>query len=356
MGNDVTSRLFCRLDGVDYYDWTIRWSKYNYRTYANDGIAVGRGILDKIADVDEMLDDTFALTSGSEIHVVPSCPIGMADIRKNYVTKRKVDDGCCNVFSPFKGSTTWMACAMYAIVPSRKTFILQEGGWPRDNNKTRMNLECVISNTFPDLSAEEREQIIYKEGDSMAFVYGNIPMAYVDLFFGKLKKPCVSYKKLEFKTDNQVSLDILYLVYRAGMSKAYTDAIEKFKIQLCALNEHNWRDYPGTISMLFKNLLNPRSSSKCSGELYAVSRMPKAAKELVISMTRPETIPFKSQEDIDMAQRLLIYVLEMPENLRFSTMETIISKLQEKHISIDCFCRCFNNMVKITPKEFKNES
>ena len=84
--------------------------------------------------------------------------------------------------------------------------------------------------------------------------------------------------------------------------------------------------------------------------------MPKAAKELVSSMTRPETIPFKSQEDIDMAQRLLIYVLEMPENLRFSTMETIIKKLEEKRISLDCFYRCFDNMIKITPKEFKDES
>lgn len=352
----MKSRLFCRLDGVDYYDWTIYWEKYNYRPYVNDGIVVDKDLRRRIEDIDELLDDTFTLTPGSEIHVVPSCPICMADIRKNYITKRKVDDGCCNVFSPFKGSTNWVGCAMYAIIPSRRSFVVQESGWPRNDNKTKANLECKITNLFPDLSVEERNQIIFKSDNDSIFEYGNIPVAYVDLFFGKLTKPCVLYKKLEFKTENQVSLDILYLVYRAGMSEAYSDTIEKFKIQLCALNEHNWRDYPGTISMLFKNLLNPRSSSKCSGELYLVSRMPKAAKELVISMTRPETIPFKSQEDIDMAQRLLIYVLEMPENLKFSTMETIISKLQEKHISIDCFCRCFNNMVKITPKEFKDES
>lgn len=355
------TRLFCRINGVDYYDWVIYWNKTRY-DYGKADIVIGHEILNSMQEPDSLLDDTFIPALGSKIHVVPVCPVGMADIRKNYVTKRNLDDGCCNVFSPFKGNYHYIGCELFAIVPTRKAFVVQESCYPRNQQDQMLNLNRRITTLFQDLTDEEAQQLIFVKGEDQNYSYaswfyrGDFPQAYVDLFFGKLTKPCVSYKKLEFKCENELTMDTLYLVYRAGMAKWSSDAEEKFKLQLCALNEHNWRDYPGTINMLFRDVLGfyRNSSTYCASTLNSISKIPKAAKELVLSGNNNDK--YASQKDFELAQSLMMYAVGMPKDLKFTDMQTLREKFKEARISINSFYNCFNNIVKITPKQFEDES
>ena len=350
------ARLFCEIDGVKYYDWTVYWNKDKYWAYpANYNLVFTYAISGNFEEscINDLLDDTFVPAVGSEIHVVSGCPVGMTDIRKNYTIKRKADDGCCNVFSPLSVNCRWLSCSSYSIVPSRQAIFISESRYPRDVKREKIALQNEINNAFPDLTDLERNEISFVEND-LNLKYGCIPEAYLDLLQGKLQKPCISYKKLQFKTENELTQDILYLVYRAGKEKWNHDAGERFKIQLCALNEHNWRDYPGTVNMLFTDILNPRKSAYCMGML-GTSYIPKAAKELSNSMIA-DGIQFKSQKDIEMAQRFLKYIMGIPEDLQFTTIQTINKKFSEANINMNAFYRCFNNMVKLIPKKVENES
>lgn len=351
----MEARLFCKINELECYDWTVYYDDRPYHTNSTSGIVVDNNVRETLRNIDSLLDNTFVPALGSEIHVVPGCPVGMADIRKNYKVKRKPDDGCCNVFSPLPDNYNWISCGRYAIVPSRKALVIIRAVFPADENRQKIVLQNKVESLFPDLTTEEKNQIVTNSRD-LDLKSVNIPEAYLQLLLGNLKKPCISYKKLEFKCENELTMDTLYLVYRAGMAKLSPDAEEKFKLQLCALNEHNWRDYPGTIHMLFRDILGfyRNSSTYCASALNSISKIPKAAKELVSSGNNHNR--YASQKDFELAQSLMMYAVSMPKDLKFTDMQTLTEKFNEAHISMNSFYNCFNNMVKITPKQFEDES
>ena len=192
--------------------------------------------------------------------------------------------------------------------------------------------------------------------EDLAVSYLEMPEDWIKLITGQFQKPCISYEKLEFKTDNEVNLDVLYLVYKTGIQKFSADNQKAFHVQLCALNEHNWRDYPGTLSILMKDLLlNKYNPQYCFSDLGSKSGLPKAIQEMVKQGYQAE-VPFKSQEDMEMAQKLIKMVIDMPQDAQFSTIQELAVKFNEKHINMNCFYRTFDNIVKFRPKVFKNES
>jgi len=355
---DYRLRLYCQIDGVDYYDWTVCFQD---SSYLNDFIESGKNVAVIGADIVnrfeeencKYLDDNFVPKHGSSIHLVSGCPVGIADVRKNYTLKRKPDDGECNVFSPFNGSWRIIWNSAYAIIPSKRTIVLSnQNRW--DNSG--LDIEHMILHFFPE-EAKTNELVpvmIYKKDIALFFTV--IQEEWLMLLKGELKKPCISYKKLEFKTDNEVNQDILYLVYKTGIQRYNEEAKKAFHIQLCALNEHNWRDYPGTISILLSQLLRPRRGQYCLDDLGSPSRLPKAVKEMM-SHCRHTYLPFKSQEDLAMAQKLIKYIVDIPDDMQFSSIDKIIEKFREKCVDIECFYRLFDNIVKFRPKAFKeNES
>ena len=345
-------KCYARINGVDYFDWTLysidsSW----YRKLDKDParfIAIDTETLRKFEDLDaSLLDETFVPPLNSEVHIVPSCPVGMADIRKNYTVKRKPDDGCCNVFSPYKGCYGHFWNTDYAIIPSKRAIVL---GHKNQWNKSLKNSKEIIQELFPELLPTDYT-VVNKEQN---ICYAELSDDWLMLLTKQLKKPCVSYQKLEFKSDNEVTLDILDLVFRTGSQQWSQDNQKAFHIQLCALNEHNWRDYKGTIGMIFHDVLCPfgrcRSNSIAS-DLRCLSRIPKAAKELVDSCMKQEG--FVSKEDLELAQEFMRNFLGM-NGVKFTTMETVISKCGEHGINMQVLFGLFDNMVKLEPKQFGN--
>ena len=350
MPGNAKSRLFCRIDGTDYFDWTVYWTNPRYGFHPKDtGVVIEANILKSFEDLDSsLLDNTFVPQHGSEIHVVPGCPVGMADVRKNYVIKRRPDEGCCNVFSPLKDNCQWIENKDYAIIPSKKAIVVA-GSWYSSSDS---RIHQRVHEEFPDIV--ESDVQYYNKNLNLRYV--EISEQWIMLLKGELKKPCISYKKLEFKTDNEVNLDILYLVYKAGMQKWSVENQNAFRLQLCALNEHNWRDYPGTVNMLLKEIINPDANyGICANELTSISLFPKACRELIKTEFCTQ-IPFKSEKDMQMAQRLVIHVIGLPEDSPFTTIQKLATEFDKLKINMNCFYRTFDNIVKFRPKKFENES
>ena len=357
--------LYCRIDGVDYFGWTLYYDNHNWKfkehPHKEKLTAVGTDILNQMISLDNnLLNSTFTPQHGSEIHLVSGCPVGVADVRKNYVLKRKADDGTCNVFSPYKAGYNRFWNSSYAIVPSEKAIVLSNKSKYSTNE---MDIYQALVHFFPDkwrvnpcLNPCPGMPGVDIHKEDLAVSYTELPEDWLKLITGQLKKPCISYKKLEFKTDNEVNLDILYLVYKTGIQPFSTDNQKAFHIQLCALNEHNWRDYPGTLNVLMRDLLhNKYNPSKCWNDLACISALPKAVHEMVRRGYGEES-SFKSKEDLEMTQELIKMVLDMPQDAQFSTVQELAVKFNERHINMNCFYRTFDNIVKFRPKEFKDES
>ena len=350
MPGNVSSKAFCHIEGVEYYDWTLYWTNNRYGWAPKDsGVVIDSDMLRSFESLESNLfDDTFNPQHGSEIHVVPGCPIGMADIRKNYVIKRNADSGCCNVFSPLKADCYWIENKDVAIIPSKKAIVIAGTSYSSAVSHVRER----VFELFPDI--HESDMLLHLSLN-LYLRYVELPTQWLSLLKGELKKPCISYKKLEFKTANEVSLDILYLVYKTGMQSWSGEAMKAFTLQLCALNEHNWRDYPGTIGTLFNDILNLKKNRHlCANELIGITKFPKACREMIRNGLQ-SNLAFKSQEDIDMSQRLIRYVVGLSEDAQFTTIESLARVFNEKKINMNCFYRTFDNIVKFRPKEFKNE-
>ena len=349
-------RVFCRYDGVDYNDWTVyfKWSNRNLEHYKDRPIvAFQRSVLKAAFDENGSIHwNQYVPAPGSEIYVAPGCPVGMADIRKNYTIKRQPDFGCCNVFSPIDTYSGYIGNKDFAVIPSKKAIVLSGDRW----SSATKDIKQDVAFFFPDLKASDA--VDYHIDTYLDLYYGEIPEAYLSYLKGELKKPCISYKNLEFKTDNEVNTDILYLVYKTGIVKGYSgsEAMKAFHLQLCALNEHNWRDYPGTLSVLMHDMLLGGSRNpvgKCCADLTSPSRLPKAIKEMCREGVVAE-VPFKSQKDIEMAQKFILYIADLQDK-QFTTIQDIARVFNEKKINMNCFYRTFDNIVKFRPKEFKNE-
>ena len=316
----------------------------------------GTDFIERMINLDSrLLNENFVLPHGSEIHLASGCPVGIADVRKNYKLKRKADEGICNVFSPFKGAYSHFWNSAYAIVPSEKAIVLASKSSIRSNE---MDIYHALEHFFPNKWKTNVVPVvpgadIYQK--DLAVSYMEIPEDWLKLITGQLQKPCISYKKLEFKTDNEVNTDILYLVYKTGTQRYSADAQKAFHIQLCALNEHNWRDYPGTLSILMKDMLHTKyNSSYCYNDLSSKSGLPKAIQEMVKTGMQSD-VSFASSKDAQMAQRLIKMVVEIPEDKQFSTIQELVTKFNERKINFNCFYKAFDNIVKFRPKEFKNE-
>ena len=350
MPGNVKSRLFCRIDGVDYFDWTLYWTNPLYGYNPKDsGVVLDSDIQKSFENLNSrVVDYTFVPPYGSEIHVVPGCPVGMADIRKNYVIKRRPDEGCCNVFSPLKTNWRWIENKDCAIIPSKKAIVVAGSWYSSSDSRIRQR----VREEFPDIV----ESDVQYYNKNLNLRYTEIPEQWIMLLKGELKKPCISYEKLEFKTDNEVNLDILYLVYKTGMQKWSDENQKAFCLQLCALNEHNWRDYLGTISALFNEILNPKKNSGiCANELITISRFPKACKELVRQGYQAE-VPFISEKDMQMTQKLILRIVGLSGDTPFTTIEKLATEFNKQKIDMNCFYRSFDNIVKFRPKKFENES
>ena len=339
------NHVFYEKDALQCYDYTGYFSAPSYRRVTKqtneNTVLICNETKVKLDNLESFLDDTFVLNPGDPIHVVPDCVYAMQDIRNNYTIKRDFDAGVCNVFSPIRFNYFSFWPENVIIYEKYKEIYMFEDDY---NDKfTNSQMLGEIRYYHPDAQVSE-----------LMFVgptqfHGSAKFAnYIPLLLGT-KKPNISYTKLKFNS-NELTLDVLQLFM--STAKAWygdKDALKNHAVQYAVLNQHNWRDYPGTISLLLD--LTRFYSSQRSITNHK-SKYPKYVKEIIgCERIQPQ---YKDEKDFVMAQQLVKSFLGMKDGDMFVDTERLNKKLGDSCLSYSSFNQLFSTVTRIKKKEYES--
>lgn len=181
-----------------------------------------------------------------------------------------------------------------------------------------------------------------------------LPEAYLKLLAGQLTKPCVHIDDLDLNTGEELTVDALHIVYKLSAEEMKGQYLpdgwdEKMKIQLAALNNLDWRKYPGTVDVLMNGFEWKRDSvmyqMKCNASGY-----PKNVRNLL----RFRADGFASKDDLDLACGFVRTVMKM-EGVQFTSLGEVWKKMEDSSLNPLTFLKLFDNMVRLKDKEWKDE-
>lgn len=337
------NEVYINIEGNQYYGWKgtiIYTSEYYIRKATPDAIVTNRIVAELLEErkIDLLLDENFKPQSGDPVHIVPDCKYSIADIRNNYQIKRDFDSGVCNVFSPLEYQRMGAWIDWTISIPTRQELVFV------CDCKNANEAFCRTKEVFPDL--QFNDCVFHNTLKQIIFTKKLKP--YIPLLLHNAKKPCISYKNLEFNT-NELTTDVLMLVKKTGEVRYDApDAEKNFTIQLAVLNQHNWREYPRTV----KNLFNTITDYKCIKEdvFSHPSKYPKYIKEMY-DLSRKSNPPY-SEKDFNLTREFYMTILEINQETMFVNTKTLQEKLNFAGISLGDFNQIFNLVTRITPKRY----
>lgn len=323
--------------------WKVIYNDANKLFDSNPNYAVVNFDLDVDNNVIKaLLDDKFVPAKGSEIYVAPGCPYASDDIRKNYTLKRKYDTGCCNVFSKLRTSS--IPCYV-AIIKDRKELAFFDYYNHRDGS------ECVTC--IRNISGYENLRPSEIEVKYKRICYTVLSDSWINFLEGKLTKPAISYKKLDMNFGLEMTDDVVELVYQAGRQRGNSQRNgtneEKLALELSAMAQYNWRDYPRTLYCL-KGLLNFLRYNAYSCLTHRKSQASKSIRP-ILDFNPKSTAA--SQADFDMAKRLMLKALGLQDGVKFVNYDDIQKRMNNYGVPLWLFHEVFNTVVRIKPKEYE---
>lgn len=338
---------YFNIDDVNFYDYTLYSDQVNEPTVSEDSFIVDKLFLGRLKNISYLTDATIKPPRQSEIYITPKLPYPIEDIRNNYKIKRVPDSGAYNVIGPIQVSYENHVCGCaVAVFPSLKAIFVKSKYGDIDKKSVYRKALMYLPNA-------DYAEMIYKEFHSWKIhVVINNQDVYKKLLDGTLVKPCVPYTNLDIAGRNQLTNDVLTLVRKTGeVPWTEKDAERNFIMQLNVLNQHNWREYPGTIAMLFLELMYGNRSSIYMEVRNHISRYSKVVKELLFH----RDVKFASEKDQEFARQYINELLNIGE-CRYTTVKTLKDKLREINLSISTFDQLYNNIVRLTPKKYEEKS
>ena len=293
------------------------------------------------------IDNTIHPAIGSSVYVYPGCPVAIDDIRKNYKIKRGVDNGDYNVFYPTSITHNYGWHTGVVIFPSRKLIVFLNYKF-RGRNRTEICNEAQEFLRANGLDSRIDSDCVIIE-NTIKMYCTICPEIFESLLNGDLKKPCIGCEQLDYSTGNDLTVDALYLTYVTGSAGGGRGSNEeKHRLQLEALNQTNWREYPATIDLLFNKILyycNPYRDMRSRP-----SSFPKTVKQFL----RPKQDYIEKKADFELGKAFLKMLLNL-DGTKFVKFTDLTSKLFDYHISHGVFEHYFNDITRITEKEFEED-
>lgn len=350
----VIPNVYFKYNGVEYFDYTL-YSEQNFDIGDySASFVLHRSVKDALKEQTKYLDLNTFPAKGSVLYPVPPCPLCIEDVRRNYTLKKKADSADYNVFPPLNKSIAYresFSVSGIAIFPSRKAIVTAraKGAWnavPTENDLRRVASSFLINLDFSDMILLDHRDC------NMSFYLYDVKKfgAYKDLLDRKLTKPCVPYKNLDLSTGNELTVDILQAIVIAGKQPKYaTDAEKNLLVQLNVLNQFDWRQYKGTIGILVHEIW--RNSCIAKEMKNQKSRYPKVIKEIF-------SVPWKNptdEKDFALAQQLVGTAMNIGD-CRFANAADLIKKMNVTGICLSTFDHLFQNITKITPRQYAKQS
>ena len=321
-------------NGVNYVDYTLYTDQLEWRWQgANENsLCLESDFAENFTDgtkLKKLCNPTFRPQKGDAIFVAPGCPYANEDIRKNYTIKRNPDTGVCNVFSSMKDQGSGVRLyGKVLIMPDRKAIFMSA------------NNPLLLANTF---FANDPSEMIDCGNKQYWFRKYNVPSVYFSLLEGKLTTPCVYYDQLDINSENKLTLDTLRIVYETLRTSVHIQDSEKNAvIQLNVLNQHDWRNYQGTIAVMLEMLRKKGGIGRAM--MNTKSRYSKPVKEL-LSCT---SLNWQNDDDRHMSTEFVSSLLGITGQ-KFVRPSDLIRKTEEIGLSLSTFDSIFYTIVKIKP-------
>lgn len=294
--------------------------------------------LNKYPDI--LMTDVYPLL-GSSVYAVKPCMFDEKDLRNNFKLKKKPDTGEYNVFSSFSikrpGKSEVLTATSSIIIPSKRMIIA--------NNDKNESYYSLLKKFAPDINTAKSDEEYFIDWSTSDYIWTNLRADYINLLDGKFEKPCIPAENLKLYHNNPISVDTLEMVYRAGIQDKSNDSIQNYLLQLAAMNLRNWRDYPGTVSILFGELLSCRWFTACS----AVSNNPNDYEKFVVEMLSYKNRQFLNKEDEAMAVSLVERLLQLDLSKKYSWSE-LFKLASNAHIQLTTLFSLFNNEISLSRK------
>ena len=313
------------IDGKEYFGYDVladnRSTSYAMSLINKYNIACNSDFINGLNN--GLLFDNVPVPDGAKVHVVPGCPIPNDDIRKNYRVKRDFDSGDFNVFPEFSSCNSLYVTRLYISDTLKRIVISDSFSMPLSNPndgyvvKTgHMRLDLISNNAW--------EMLLEKRG----------------------AKPCVSYKRLSIKSGNQLTPDALFLLYRLGTQPRTRENIEKFKLQLQAINQTNWRKYPNSVG---KVILYASTYARCSNFV----RGHKAERNKVTEQFFNIEPADYTDEDFKMLGDTIELILDI-DGTKYVSFSDLNYKLIDKGVSVKDMEMFFGGIVQLKRRERKD--
>lgn len=288
---------------------------------------------------------------GSKIHVLRGSKFSMEDIRRDYKIKRDPADADYIIYHDITYQN------FHSITPyyKYKTFI-------DEKNKTVWR---VFSNTWnKEISIAECKMQISKSGfdvdiNNLREIFTGDFCAFRDTDFYKnllngnhTVKPLVNENDLKIYSQNEVTLDLVEMIYNLNENNCEE---EHMITNLMTLNQHNWRDYKGTLSFMF-HVCNHRILKEMANH---PSRYSKPVKEILNTFScdlrgwgsRTDETCFQNEKDFNLGLEFASKYLNI-KDVRYTNASELLERLNDKNVSLERFNTLFVNIVKITPKKY----
>ncbi len=338
----ITTKLYyergdVKLDGYTLY--LTDTDKFSPEKLGLPGYCMNYTVFQNLSD--SCLRNTVpgTIPQWKSIYVFPHCPYASNDIKAHYTVKRDADAGDYNVFVPIDRWKRYKTIQCLLYWPYRKVAV----GSMTDSNEKKL-LE-IARDIFPDMSEYELKSCVVRDEYFYIYWLNDPKELYRKALDGDFKKPLVSFKQLDITNGNNLTLEVLKLVYHTVKNRDsnYDDIVT----QLEMLNQYDWRNYPGTMFILTCLLQKYYKFKRMSGRS---SNYNKTVREF-LNITKCECI---TAADMEMAQSLLYYVMGF-DGTRFVTLSNLLRKLDDLRLPADIFEGIFDSIVRISPRKIEEE-
>lgn len=346
--------FFFNLYGTEYRDYRLVCdlgpSDYSEEKYP---VVISSSFEDSLMNAQELrkwCTKNYKPTIGDSIHVVPDSVYPVQDIRNNYKIKRKFDEGVCNVFSPIPkhGKRVCRAYNQIIICDDLKLiicyYVSKSERRTMSTGEIRQKMESLLdSHTLDEL---HNNYAGFYWDTHFTVEYLRISDSYQKLLLGTAKKPCICYLDLPMNR-NELTSDQLFMLYETGKSEG-PNAIENYAIQLSALAQTNWKEYPTTMYKLFNTILYWKGAHYVMRRQY--QSYPKQIRE-IMSYSFPND-NFSTEKDYALMKDLLEHILRIGD-CKYVTMDMLLEKIDREGIPQNLFTTFYGAMMKITPKKYE---
>lgn len=285
---------------------------------------------------------------GSEINVIPRCSESIDNIRKCYTIKKGYDTATCNVFSTWHYNK-WKQYVTYSICPALETICFWNTSY---RNSGDSEFKAKVASMYAQAGISYTDMVSDTIiGHTSLYEYDKVE-AWEHFLTGTLTKPALHINKLSLSAGEELTDDVLKLIYIVGSVQANEpDAEKNFVLQLNVLNNYNWREYPHTMYLLFHNILRRNSGCIARSMQYHPSYFKSAYNKVVKQFIDYHGVPSTeiTEKDFCMGQRIISKILDVDKTI-FVSPARLYEKLEQAGICMQVFETYFNSIVKITPK------